>query len=211
VLAELEASILVADISPVQLALNRQHAREYGFAQSVEDWQLADICDLSRFAAGSFDCVVAYGGPLSYVLEQRETALRECARVLRTGGVFLASVMSLWGTGHAFFDSVMTIPVECNRKIVASGDQLPTTFPEARHYLHLFRVGEFRDLLSKTGLTVVALSASNCLSTRWQDLLQTIRTDEEKWNELLRLEVEACAQEGCQGMGTHLIGIGQKI
>ncbi|MBE9101754.1 methyltransferase domain-containing protein [Vacuolonema iberomarrocanum] len=50
---------------------------------SIEDWQQVDICDLSCFSTGSFDHLVAYGGPFSYVLENRDVALRESLRVIK--------------------------------------------------------------------------------------------------------------------------------
>ena len=110
ILAELDASIWVADISPGQLDLNRLHAEKFGFAAAVEDWQVLDICDMKAIRATSFDCVVAYGGPLSYALDRREAAVRECARVLKPDGLLLASVMSLWGSAHYRLDGVLAIP-----------------------------------------------------------------------------------------------------
>jgi len=41
-------------------------------------------------------------------------------------------------------------------------------------------------------------------------LLAEIRADEGKWQELLRMELEACAEPGCLDMGTHLIGVARK-
>jgi hypothetical protein len=38
-------------------------------------------------------------------------------------------------------------------------------------------------------------------------MLKEIRNDADKWNELLRMELEACAEEGCLNMGTHLIAV----
>ncbi|HMB25410.1 MAG TPA: class I SAM-dependent methyltransferase, partial [Anaerolineales bacterium] len=49
VLARLGAQVLVADLSNVQLELNKRFASELGFAQAITDWQQVDICDLSRF------------------------------------------------------------------------------------------------------------------------------------------------------------------
>ena len=67
----------------MQLALNRQKAGELSFVAAIEDWRLMDICDMGVLPDESFDAVVAYGGPLSYVFEQREAALDECVRVTK--------------------------------------------------------------------------------------------------------------------------------
>src|SRR5687768_7082615 len=60
ILADLGARILVADISSVQLELNRKFSSEYGFNKAIVDWQQIDICDLSPFESNSFDSIVAY-------------------------------------------------------------------------------------------------------------------------------------------------------
>ena len=76
--------------------------------------------------------------------------------------------------------------------------------------MHLFRAGELRRWLEATGLTVCDLSASHCLSVTWNDTLGQIKSDPEKWNDLLRMEVQACADEGCLNMGTHMIAVVRK-
>jgi ubiquinone/menaquinone biosynthesis C-methylase UbiE len=58
-LAEIGARITVADISPGQLALNRQQAEALGFAAAVEAWVECDACELhEHFSDGQFDTVV---------------------------------------------------------------------------------------------------------------------------------------------------------
>jgi hypothetical protein len=42
---------------------------------AVEDRLVLDVRDLSAFADGAFDCVVAYGGPLSHAFEFAELPL----------------------------------------------------------------------------------------------------------------------------------------
>ena len=54
------------------------------------------------------------------------------------------------------------------------------------------------------------MSASNCLSIGWEERLAEIRQDDEKWQELLRMELEACSEEGSLNLGTHLIAVAQK-
>jgi hypothetical protein len=55
----------------------RAHAQRW----NVEDRLLLDVRDLSAFAAGAFDGVVVYGGPISYAFDQAPVALAECIRV----------------------------------------------------------------------------------------------------------------------------------
>ena len=211
VLARLGAQILVADISSVQLELNKRFAAELGFQEAVIERQQVDICDLSQFAPDSFDCVVAYGGPFSYVLDKRDQALSECLRVLRSGGLLLLSVMSLWGSAHARLDGVLSLPPPVNQKITSTGDITPATFPERKgNFMHMFRANELKRWLEQENLTILNISASNTISLTWNEMLKEIRRDTEKWNELLRMELEACAEDGCLNLGTHLIVVARK-
>jgi 2-polyprenyl-3-methyl-5-hydroxy-6-metoxy-1,4-benzoquinol methylase len=210
-LAKLEAKTLVADISLGQLELNKRLSSEHGFNHSVEDWQQADICDLTNFETGSFDCVVAYGGVFSYVLDKRDIALRESLRVIKPGGTLLLSVMSLWGSAHRHLGGTLDIPAAINRKITQSGDISPVTFPGRKgSFMHLFRATELQRWLEQAEVRVVQLSASNCLSLMWDETLRQIKTDHNKWSELLRMEIEACADGGCLNMGTHIIAVARK-
>lgn len=211
ILAGLDTHIMVADISSVQLGLNKRFAHEFGFSQAIVEWHQLDICDMSRFNTGSFDCVVAYGGPFSYVLDKRDLALSECLRVLKPGGLLLLSVMSLWGTAHAALKSVLSFPAKTNQKITNTGDLSSATFPERKtNFLHMFRASELMIWLEKQGLIIIDKSASNCLSLTWNETLMEIRDNTEKWNELLRMELEACAETECLNMGTHLIMVARK-
>jgi len=211
ILARLGTQILVADISSVQLDLNRRFAGEFGFHEAVLDWQQADICDLSRFEPDSFDCILAYGGPFSYVLDQRDLALSECLRVLRSGGLLLLSVMSLWGSAHGRLEGVLATPTSSNQRITSTGDISPATYPERKsNFMHMFRANELVKWLDQRKLTLVDISASGCLSLAWNEMLKRIKNDPEKWNELLRMELEACAEDGCLDMGLHLIAVARK-
>lgn len=210
ILAEIGAQVVVGDISAVQLELNQKHAQQYGFAESVDGWYQLDVCDMTQFEDGTFDCVVAYGGLFSYVLDRRAVALAECIRVLKQGGHLLAGVISLWGAAHQHLAGVLNMDPAKNQQITTTGDILPGSFPGARHFMHMFRQGEFRRFLERGGLDVLLMSASRCLSQGWDDLCADIRDDAEKWAELLRIELEACADEGAVGMGPHMLAVAKK-
>ena len=78
------------------------------------------------------------------------------------------------------------------------------------HRCHMFRSSELRALLGDAGAKVVALSASNCLSAAWGDRLAEVRTDQAKWQELLKMEIDACRQPGCLELGSHIIAVARK-
>ena len=210
-LAKMVRRIVVGDISPVQLALNRENAQGLGYAAAVERWVECDMCDLTaHFADGEFDAVVCYGGPLSYVFDQRDQALRELLRVTRPGGRLFLGVMSLWGTAHEGFPGLLRLDWLVNRRIIASGDLSPETPEASTNYCHMYRAAELRSLLEGAGATVEALSASACISVTWGELLKPIAEDPHAWQELLRAEIEACREPGCVDMGSHLIAVCSK-
>lgn len=211
VLAEIGCRVLVADISQVQLELHNKHAQELGFEHAVEGRLQLDVCDMSWLASESFDAVICYGGPISYVLERAPMALRECVRVCRRKGNVLGSVMSLWGGAHRFLQGVLAVPLEINRKITETGNLTPRNWDGAVHHCHMFRAGELREMVSQAGLTVLAMSASNCVSTAQDAHLSQIKKDAGKWQEVLRMELEACREPGCLDMGTHIIVVGRRI
>jgi SAM-dependent methyltransferase len=203
-LHRLGCRITVGDLSATQLRLNEEAARTRGFESSVVGRHLMDICDLGRFPDASFDVVVAFGGPFSYVFERRDDALRECRRVLRPGGVLLLSVMSIWGALHRHLAGVLTLPVEANRSIVATGDLTRENDPDSTHRCHMFRAGELRAFLSRPGLELLWLSASSAITTGVEP---GVLTDGEKWEMVLDFEMMACTEPGYLDAGTHLIAV----
>ena len=164
-LHRLGCRIVVADISDVQLGLNRRYGSENGFASSVEAYEKLDICDLTALPNASFDVVVAYGGPLSYVFERRDDAVESCRRVLKPGGVLLASVMSLWGTLHRHLAALKDLPLWSTKNIVETGDLTPENDPTSPHKCHLFRSAEL----------AISWSVTDSPSRRWRRRTRSAR------------------------------------
>ncbi|MHB0858041.1 MAG: class I SAM-dependent methyltransferase [Anaerolineae bacterium] len=210
-LAAISQRIVVADISPLKLQINQRNAHAMGYAHAIESWLESDMRDMRRtFQDGEFDAVVCYGGPLSYVFDQRERAMKELVRVTRPGGILFLSAKSLWGTIHQHLPAVMGEDPRMNREIVQSGDFGPDKVAVATQFMHAYRADEFQADVENAGAEVLVLSASDALSATWQELLQSWRSDERIWRHLLDLEIEACRTPGCQGMGSHIIAIAKK-
>jgi SAM-dependent methyltransferase len=179
VLHRLGCRIVIGDLSTTQLACNRELGQARGFAASVEEWRRLDICDLGCFDDESCDAVVVLGGPLSYVFDARDRALAECRRVVKRNGPLVVSVMSMWGASHGYLEQVLPLGAELNRAVVRTGDVSSRTVPRSTHHCHMFRAGELRDLLERSGFVDLWLSASSALSTGVPSSL--VAPDTEAW------------------------------
>lgn len=201
-LARLGADIVVADVSPVQLELNRERVAAAGLEERVLERVTADVTDLSRWADASFDAAVCLGGPLSYALDRAEQGVSELVRVTKPGGHVLLSVMSLVGTMTHFLPIVLDLVrrdgVDKNDDIVRTG-----LLPEEPDYGHLpmklYRWSELEELLSRHG-TIVAASAAG--------LLPTERPEEPELREFIaRTELALAAEPGALSCGQHILAV----
>ena len=209
VLAEMQCRITVVDISSEQLRLNRERALERGYTDSVDAWLRADICDLGPLEAQRFDAIIAFGGPFSYVLDRRGRALEECVRLLEPSGRLILSVMSKWGTIHAFLHGVYDLSAEEIETVTRTGDVTATTSPSSvggGHFFHMFTADELREFLEGHHLSVEFMSASNAVSTKWSDLLG----DDKHFTTVLELEDEATRASGALDMGTHILAVARQ-
>jgi len=210
-LAALTQPVVVVDISAEKLRRNRRHAQALGYADRIEQWCECDMCDLKPyFEDDTFDAVVCYGGPLSYVFDRREHAISELVRVTRSGGLLFLSARSLWGTLHEHLPHILQFDPQLNREIIATGNMGPSQVAAASRFWHAYRADEFKAFIESAGASVLALSASNCLSSTWSEVLLAWRSDETRWKHLIELEIEACRQPGCLDMGTHILAVARK-
>jgi cyclopropane fatty-acyl-phospholipid synthase-like methyltransferase len=209
VLAGLGCRVTVIDLSAEQVRLNEERAMERGYAASIDRWLQADMCDLGELGSEPFDAIVAFGGPFSYVLDQRDRAMRECLGRLRPRGRILMSVMSKWGTTHAFLRGVLDLPRDEADAVVRTGDITPQTSPssvQAGHFCHMFTSAELCDFISSHGMRTIHLSASNALSTHSDEVL--MKEGHFAW--VAELERAAATSPGAVDMGTHIIAVAER-
>ncbi len=212
-LAQIGARVAVGDISPVQLELHRQKMAEAGCESCVVARDVLDIVNLSQYADARFDAVVCYGGPLSYVFDRADEALAEMLRVTKPGGYVLLGVMSLAGSTQLFLEAVFDIarqsPETADRVIATSDLDNDLASPNG-HYCRMYRWSQLQALLQRHPCEIVAVSASNYLSMREDEVLAGAAADPALWEAFLRWEVDLCREAGALDGGTHIISVVRK-
>ncbi len=156
-LADRGHQVTLVDVSGGQLAVARERLAERGLTDRVT--LVRGTADDLGVAADAAAVTLCLGGPLSHVVDaaDRERAVRELARVTRSGGPVLVSVLGLLGfvqlkllTGH----NVRAMP-----DLLASGDYdadllAPYGLDNEFTAVHLFRRSELVNLLEDGGVTV---------------------------------------------------------
>ena len=191
----LGAHVTALDISPGQLELLRARVPD---VEAV----LGDITDLSRFPDDGFDATVCFGGPLSYVVDRAEQAVSELARVTRSGGHVLVSVMGLAG---AVLHYTPVIAELARRDGPAKSREVARTgfLPEGEGYGHLamqmYLWDELEALLAPHGEVVDGAAAG---------VLPHVEVEEPEIRALLQEFEEKLAYDpGSRSCGEHLIGV----
>jgi ubiquinone/menaquinone biosynthesis C-methylase UbiE len=210
-IAAITRPIVVADLSADKLALNKRNAEALGHASAIEDWRECDMTDIkAQFDNDQFDAVVCVGGPLSYVIDRREKAVNELYRVTKPGGLLFLSARSLFGTLHESLPRILNVNPRINREIIETGNMGPQQVSLASRFWHAYRAQEFRAFVEATGARTLTITASNCLSSTWTDVLTAWRADRRTWEHLIELEIAACREPGCLDMGAHVLVVAQK-
>ena len=198
----------VTDISPVQLALNERHVREAGCEDAVERRFPLDVRDLHvpELDWDSFDAVVVYGGPLSYVFEEADIAFHQLVRVVQPEGFVLASVMSTVGSFRYFLPQALAEREKYGGAVydhlMATGDL--RAIPGS-HTCQMYTWNGIEALVAGVHGEIVAASASNCLSLGDPALIAGIEADAERWAWFVDWEARMCREPGALDGGTHIL------
>ncbi|HEX8771144.1 MAG TPA: class I SAM-dependent methyltransferase [Acidimicrobiales bacterium] len=207
-LARLGCRVVASDISGVQLDLNKRHVADASLSDQVESWRCLDVRDMSELATWSFDAVVAYGGPLSYVFEDVPRALAECLRVVAPGGPVVASVMSLPGSARFFLESfpptIRAVGLETFERFLNVGDQRMIEAAGA-HACQMFSWADVQDIARGVGAEVLGATASNWLSLGSAAALEMLAAEATWWEHFLDWEESLSSQAGAIDGGTHLL------
>jgi ubiquinone/menaquinone biosynthesis C-methylase UbiE len=190
-LQRIGATVTAVDISPVQLDELRRRCPDV-------EAHLCDITDLSRFPDDSFDATVCYGGPLSYLLDDAEHGVAELARVTRSGGHLLVSVMSLGGAVVHYAAMIAELAQrdgpDTSREIIRT--QILPRKPDYGHLaLKLYRWSDVAALLAPHGEVVDGAAAG---------VMPHVSDARELIAEFDAALADDPAMRGC---GDHIIGV----
>ena len=216
-LAGIGARPVALDTSPLQLRMARDHCRQAGVEEAVEAFVEGDILDLSAFEDESFDAVVCFGGPLSYVLEKRHLAAAELVRVTRPGGRLLVSAMSRFGAAcnlvrRATLDILRDPEPGQVESVLETGELagFPSHVPGWDHpAMHLYTSEELVQLFQ--GCEVIAVAGSNVTAVEGDPLLEEVASDAAAWTTAVGLERRLCRQPGLVDTGSHLILVARRL
>jgi len=178
-LAERGYDVTLTDVSETQLDIAREKVAEHGVGDRVRV-EYGDLRDLP-FADGTFDVVLALGGPLSHVIDQeeREAAVRELHRVATPGAPAFVSVMGLIAVverllqvAPEFEQGIRQLPglLESgtySADLLEKADVDDPTFVET----HFFRADELRDLLASNGFSVATMAGLEGVASNFEEPL----------------------------------------
>lgn len=157
------------------------------------------VLDLSRFQDNSFDAVLCMGA--LYHLEDRldrEKAVQECLRVLRKGGIFVAS----------YINKYAVILHNYENKLKNMDEILEYNFESYRELFYGTTPKEIIDIMNNAGLsTLYNISTdgvSYVISSKIND------ADEENFDKWLQLHFDSCEDESLLGYSLHALYFGIK-
>ena len=216
-LAHRGASLTLADLSPTQLDLARQHLEEAGLLERVEAFHRLDVVDMRVLEDNRYDAVVCYGAVLSYAYDCYEAAVRELARVLRPDGCLLISVCSLYGTWNLLepldeAEFLATPDAHVDWAGVLSGAGVVYTRPASPEWhqpLALYSSDGLRQALETAGLQVIEMAAANPFVSEPAQIPR-IAASPQAIDALTELELALCTKPGLVDSGEHLLAVARK-
>jgi SAM-dependent methyltransferase len=199
--------VVLGDLSPKMLEIAWREIAAAGLA--AEQVLELDARDLSALPDGAFDVVVSLG-PLYHLTDEadRGRAIGEARRVLRPGGLLLATVMTRypWGIGALF---------EGGQERIAAARQAVDTGvyrnPDSGRFTeaYLFRVEDVAPFFEEAGFSTRRLIASQGMLHLVQAQVAELRErDGEAYDALIEMAYAASADPSILGISNHILYAG---
>jgi 2-polyprenyl-3-methyl-5-hydroxy-6-metoxy-1,4-benzoquinol methylase len=158
-----------------------------------------NVLDMSRFDDGSFNAVLCMGA-LYHLKDKcdREKAVRECLRVLKSGGIFVASYINK----HA------VILLNCEEQLNSMDELLKYNKESYQGVFYGSTPREIIELMQDAGLVTLYNIASD--GTGYLIKSKINDSSEENFNKWLQLHFETCEEENLLGYSLHGLYFGIK-
>ena len=202
--------VTLFDLSPANLGLASAKAEEAGV-------QLAGIergtaTDLSRFADGSFDAVLLMG-PLYHLLDQaeRQQAVAEAYRVLRTGGLLVATFITRYAAHRwaaAFGPSLISEHRQRLDRVLATGQQPPHAAGDLTFVSYFAHPREPAPLFHQAGFQVETTLAVEGITSRIEDGINEL--SDEAWERWVDFNYHVASDPSLHSGADHLLVAGRK-
>lgn len=196
--------VTLSDISDGMLDRARANLAGAGVPEDAIPLVRADITDLEPFADAAFDFVLAQGDPLSYSSHPAR-AMKSIDRVLRPGGILVASVDAKFGGIEHFFKSRDLDGLE---KFLRDGRTEWLAHDKRERFpITMFSPDEIQELVTARGFEVLSLCGKLVLPVRqhpeWLE-------DRDRFDRLLRLERQLHKIPALLGRAAHLEIVARK-
>jgi ubiquinone/menaquinone biosynthesis C-methylase UbiE len=210
-LARRGCRIHLIDIAQRLLDVAVERLQGLGLGDQIAGVNRLSATDLATLHEGAFDAVLLLG-PLYHLrqLADRQQAVAESVRVLKTGGVLYAAAINRLPYFRELLREQPGTVVErrdFHRQFLEDGNVDPDHAPPLG-FAHLTTVQEFRELFAGAFEPLVLIGVESFTST-WQPVLNTLPADQaQAWLDLV--EQTGVTPEGL-GQADHFLFVGRKL
>lgn len=202
-LAPLGHRLVLSDFSPEMIRIATEQAKEGGVADSVESWQVLDICDMDSLDDQGFDMSLALGEPLGLCSDPRK-AVAELARVTKPGGHVLLDAANRF---RRALDYALENEWEKAATVIETGKSRTTG-----NLAHTsFSVQGLREMMENEGLQVLNIAAVCPLMTfpPRKDQIETL-DKRGKFEIAQKLFQDNAEEREMIGVSSRLLAVSQK-
>lgn len=203
--------VVLYDLSSGNLALAQKNfqAEPPEVRNRLCECVVGDICDLSRYATGTFDAVLCLGGPITHIAssEGRQQALKELVRVAKPGALVAVAVvgyLAVLRDGMMYWNEEMLTPAYA--RLVQTGED----FGPTKTIWHFFRADEIRTVAEAAGLHTLDMVGCEGLSTGTKEATNRLAQEPEKWKIWRQVVLETANIPAVVDMAEHILYLGRK-
>ena len=196
-LAKSGYSVTFSDLAEKMLEATRRKAVDMQVTERCT-FLRADVMDLSAFPKQHFALAIAQGDVLSFA-RQPQKALKEVRRLLRPGGILVASVDQTYAALAHYAEKSDLSGLQ---RLLSRGEmEWLAREREERFTVHTFTVEGLRELLERSGFEVLDLFGKTVLPFK---KLEAHFESPETTRKILAMEKKLCRKPSALGLASHL-------